>query len=157
MSRRNTRQGKASRRAERERRRSVTSGQGSLAVEVQAAQAAPRPDDAAPGNLDEAGYGVLLDGDGGLITAEPGEADLDTGADPGDFDGLDPDDADLQATLTVLAVLADDISEAAEAGGDLADDLADDLAGDLASDLASDLAEDVLVEEVSIDGMCGVY
>jgi len=24
-------------------------------------------------------------------------------------------------------------------------------------DLASDLAEDVLVEEVSIDGMCGVY
>ena len=26
-----------------------------------------------------------------------------------------------------------------------------------ASDLASDLADDVLVEEVSIDGMCGVY
>jgi mycofactocin precursor len=24
-------------------------------------------------------------------------------------------------------------------------------------DLATDLAEDVLVEEVSIDGMCGVY
>ncbi len=29
--------------------------------------------------------------------------------------------------------------------------------GDLAGDLASDLAGDVLVEEVSIDGMCGVY
>jgi len=27
----------------------------------------------------------------------------------------------------------------------------------LADDLASDLADDVLVEEVSIDGMCGVY
>jgi len=27
----------------------------------------------------------------------------------------------------------------------------------LASDLAGDLAGDVLVEEVSIDGMCGVY
>jgi mycofactocin precursor len=26
-----------------------------------------------------------------------------------------------------------------------------------ADDLASDLADDVLVEEVSIDGMCGVY
>jgi mycofactocin precursor len=26
-----------------------------------------------------------------------------------------------------------------------------------ANDLASDLADDVLVEEVSIDGMCGVY
>jgi mycofactocin precursor len=25
------------------------------------------------------------------------------------------------------------------------------------NDLASDLADDVLVEEVSIDGMCGVY
>ena len=25
------------------------------------------------------------------------------------------------------------------------------------ADLAADLAEDVLVEEVSIDGMCGVY
>jgi len=26
-----------------------------------------------------------------------------------------------------------------------------------ADDLAADLADDVLVEEVSIDGMCGVY
>jgi mycofactocin precursor len=26
-----------------------------------------------------------------------------------------------------------------------------------AGDLATDLADDVLVEEVSIDGMCGVY
>jgi len=30
-------------------------------------------------------------------------------------------------------------------------------ADDPASDPASDLADDVLVEEVSIDGMCGVY
>ena len=30
-------------------------------------------------------------------------------------------------------------------------------ADDLAGDLAGDLADDVLVEEVSIDGMCGVY
>jgi RNA polymerase primary sigma factor len=57
-----------------------------------------------------------------LIAAEPGEADLDTSAEPGDFDDLDPDDADLQATLTVLAVLADDISDVAE--------VADDLVGD---------------------------
>ena len=34
---------------------------------------------------------------------------------------------------------------------------ADGLASDPASDLAGDLAGDVLVEEVSIDGMCGVY
>ena len=49
---------------------------------------------------------------------EPDEAELDTvadleDADPGDFGDLDPDDADLQAALTVLAVLADDISDAA--------------------------------------------
>jgi mycofactocin precursor len=30
-------------------------------------------------------------------------------------------------------------------------------AGDPAADPAGDLAADVLVEEVSIDGMCGVY
>ena len=55
------------------------------------------------------------------------EADLDTdadpkNADPGDFGGLDADDASLQAALTVLAVLGDDISDAAE--------MADDLVGD---------------------------
>jgi RNA polymerase primary sigma factor len=54
---------------------------------------------------------------------EVGEADLDTdadleNADPGDFDGLDAGDVGLQAALTVLAVLADDISDVAEAAGD---------------------------------------
>jgi RNA polymerase primary sigma factor len=65
-----------------------------------------------------------------LIAAEPGEADLDTSAEPGDFDDLDPDDADLQATLTVLAVLADDISDdISDDIGDVAE-VADDLVGD---------------------------
>ena len=105
MSSRNTRQGKARRRTERERRRrSMTSGPGPGAVEV-------------PQNSAEHDSGVRSDVGGGLIAPEPDEADLDTGADPGDFVDLDPDDADLQATLTVLAVLADDI----------ADDIAEDL------------------------------
>src|SRR5882724_5165513 len=84
MSRRNTRQGKAGRRAERERRRrSSTSGPEPQAVEVQAVQVAPRPDGAGPRNSDEHGSGLRPDG--GLIAAEPGEADLDPHADPGDF------------------------------------------------------------------------
>jgi len=49
-----------------------------------------------------------------VTAVEPGEADLDASADPGDFGGLDEGDAGLQAALTVLAVLADDISDAAE-------------------------------------------
>ena len=40
------------------------------------------------------------------------------------------------------------------ATAELTDEAAVTAAGD---DLASDLADDVLVEEVSIDGMCGVY
>ena len=40
------------------------------------------------------------------------------------------------------------------ATAELTDEAAVTAPGD---DLASDLAEDVLVEEVSIDGMCGVY
>src|ERR1700722_11340401 len=85
MSSRNTTQGKARRRAERERRRrSMTPGQGPGAVEL-----------------------------------------LETTADPDDFGGLDAGDAGLPATLTVLAVLADDIV------GDVAEvaEVADDLAG----------------------------
>ena len=74
------------------------------------------------------------DADDGLIAVEPSEADLDTNADPGDFGSLDADDTDLQAALTVLAVLADDIGDVAE--------VADDLVGDLAGD-AEDLAGDV--------------
>ncbi len=40
------------------------------------------------------------------------------------------------------------------ATAELTDEAAVTASGD---DLASDLADDVLVEEVSIDGMCGVY
>jgi RNA polymerase primary sigma factor len=138
MSRRNTRQGKAWRRAERERRRSSTSGQGPEAVEVQAVQVAPRPGGAGPRNSDEHDAG--LRSDPGLTAVEPGEDDLDPGADPGDFGGLDADDAGLQAALTVLAVLADDISEAAEVADDLAGDLAAEVADDLVSDLAAEVA-----------------
>ena len=144
MSRRNTKQGKARRRAERERRRSVPSGQEPGAVEVQAVQVAPRPDGSGRRNSDENGSGfpnpdergsdLRSDADGGLIAAEPGEADLDTGAEPADFDDLDPDDADLQATLTVLAVLADDISE------DISEDISDDISDvtEVADDLVGD-------------------
>ena len=62
-----------------------------------------------------------------MIAGEPGEADLETNADPGDFGDLDADDAGLQAALTVLAVLVDDIA------GDIGDvaDVADDLVGDV--------------------------
>jgi len=123
MSRRNTRAGKAQRRAERERRRlSMTSGQGPQSVEVQAVQLAPQPADAAPRNRGEHDSGGDGDAGDGLIAEEPGEADLDTSADPGDFGGLDADDTGLQAALTVLAVLEDDISDVAK--------VADDLVGD---------------------------
>jgi RNA polymerase primary sigma factor len=116
MSRRNTREGKARRRAERERRRrSVTSGQGPAAVEV---QVAPRPGGPGSGKSDEHGSVLRSDADAGLTVAGPGEADLDTGADPGDFGGLDAGDAGLQAALTVLAVLADDISDVGAVAGE---------------------------------------
>jgi RNA polymerase primary sigma factor len=127
MSRRNTRQGKARRRAERDRwqvterkrKRPGTSGEGPRAVEDQAVQAARRPDGPDPRNPDEHGPGLRSGAEGGLIAVDPGEADLDAGADLedvdlGDFGGLDADDAGLQAALTVLAVLADDISDVAE-------------------------------------------
>jgi RNA polymerase primary sigma factor len=125
MSRRNTKQGKARRRAERDRRqRSGISDQEPRAVEVAAVRVpAPSGD---PGLRSDAGSGV--------VAAEPGEADPDAeadleNADPGDFGDLDPDDADLQATLTVMAVLADDIGDFAETTDDLAGDLAGDSDG----------------------------
>jgi RNA polymerase primary sigma factor len=103
MSKRNTRESKARRRAERGRQRSPVSG---------------------------------LRPDAGVIAVELGEADLDTDADladldtdadlkdadPDDFVGLDADDAGLQAALTVLAVLGDDISDVTETADDLVDD-----------------------------------
>ena len=129
MSRRNTRQSKARRRAERDRRqRSRPSDQGSQAVEAQAAEAASRPDNSGPQNPDEHGSEPRSDADAdAMIALELDEGDLDTdadleNADPGDFSDLDPDDADLQATLTVLAVLADDISDVTEAADDLIDE-----------------------------------
>ena len=110
MSNRHTRQGKARRRAERERRRrSMTSGQGPGAVEVSSVQVAARPEGPGPRDSDEHDSGVPSGAGGDLIAAEPGEPDLETSADPGDFGDLDADDAGLQASLTVLAVLADDI------------------------------------------------
>ena len=134
MSRRNTRQGKARRRAERDRPRVPerelkhpgTSDQRPWADGLKAFLAAPRPAGSSPRNSDEHGSGPRSDADNGLIGVDLDEADLDTGADlenadPGDFADLDGDDADLQATLTVLAVLADDIGDAAE----------DDLVGDI--------------------------
>ena len=132
MSRRNTRQGKARRRAERDRwqvterkrKRPRTSGEGPRAVEDQAVQAARRPDGPDPRNSDEHGPGLRSGAEGGLIAVDPGEADLDAGADLedvdlDDFGDLDADDAGLQAALTVLAVLADDISDAAELAVDV--------------------------------------
>jgi RNA polymerase primary sigma factor len=128
MSKRNTREGKARRRAERERQRgSMTSGQGPRAVEVQTVPAALRPAGSGPRHSDEHGSGLHSDADGGLVGVEPDEADLDTdadleNADPGDFGALDADDVGLQAALTVLAVLTDDLGDVAA--------MADDLVGD---------------------------
>jgi len=132
MSRRNTRQGKTRRRAERDRRqvtererkRPRAPDQGARAVEDQAVQVAPRPDGSGPRNSDEHGSGLRADAGGGLIAMDLDEADLDTdadleNADLDDFGDLDPDDADLQAMLA-----EEDLGEA-----DLGD--ADDLAGDV--------------------------
>jgi RNA polymerase primary sigma factor len=132
MSRRNTRQGKARRRAERDRwqvterkrKRPRTSGEGPRAVEDQAVQAARRPDGPDRRNSDEHGPGLRPDAEGGLIAVDLAEADLDAGADLedvdlDDFGDLDADDAGLQAALTVLAVLADDISDVAELAVDV--------------------------------------
>ena len=166
MSRRNSKQGKARRRAERERRRgSTASGQGPQAAEVQAAQkvqafqAAPRPKGSGDLNSGEHGPEPRSDADDGLSAEEAGEADLDTDADPGDFDGLDANDADLQATLTVLAVLADDISDAADVPDDLAgdaDDLMEDGGGpvDVGDDLIGD-ADDPMGEADELVGDAG--
>jgi RNA polymerase primary sigma factor len=107
--------------------------------------------------------GALSDADGGLSAAEPGEAELDTDADPGDFGSLDANDADLQATLTVLAVLADDISDAADGADDLvgdADDLMEDPGGllddvDELVDDAGELVHDADELVGAADGLVG--
>jgi len=131
MSKRNSREGKARRRAERERQlRSAPSGETPRAVKVeavQAVQAALRPAGAGPRDADEHGSGRRSDADGGLTAVELDEAGLDAhadleNADPGDFVALDADDAGLQAALTVLAVLGDDIGDVAEMADDLVAD-----------------------------------
>src|SRR5436305_13338523 len=133
MSRRNTRQGKARRRAERDRgqvterepKRPRTSDQGPRAAGDQAVQAAPRP--GGP-DSDEHGSGLRSDADGGLIAVNLDEADLDTDADledadPGDFSDLDPDHANVQAALAGEDLDETDLGDAAEVAGDLADDV----------------------------------
>src|SRR5256885_13768985 len=79
MSRRNTRQGKARRRAqrdrgqepERERKRPRAPDQGARAA---GDQAAPRPDGSASRNSDEHGSGLRAAAGGGLLAVDPGEA-----------------------------------------------------------------------------------
>jgi RNA polymerase primary sigma factor len=145
MSRRNTRHGKARRRAQRdrgqvtdrERNRPGTPDQGPRAV---GDQAAPRPDGSGPRNSDEHGSELRSDAGGGLIAVEPGEADLATDVDPGDFGRLDADDAGLQAALTVLAVLADDLGDVPDVA-DVADDLVGHADGLEAPDGPEDLGD----------------
>src|SRR6516225_6588210 len=92
MSRRNTRHGKARRRAERgrrrvterERKRRGASDPGPRAVEDQAVQAAPPPDGSGPRNSDDHGSGLRADADAdpkGLAEVDLDEADLDGDAD----------------------------------------------------------------------------
>ncbi|HXM71379.1 MAG TPA: RNA polymerase sigma factor, partial [Thermoanaerobaculia bacterium] len=128
MSRRNTRQGKARRRAERDRRqvtereqkRPTTSDQRPRAVEDQAVQAAPRPGGPGPHDSEKHGSGLRPDADGGLIAVNLDEADLDTdadleNADLDDFGDLDVHDADLQAALADEDLVEADISDVAVA------------------------------------------
>src|ERR1700730_15318359 len=125
MSRRNTRQGKARRRAERDRQQVTARGRerpgaqerGPRAVEDQAVQAAPRPGGPSP---DEHGSELRSDANGGLTAVNLDEADLDTDADL-DLDDLDADDVDIQAALAAEDLdEADVIADVAEAADDLA-------------------------------------
>jgi RNA polymerase primary sigma factor len=144
MSKRNSRQGKSRRRAERDRRqvteperkRAGTLDRGPRAVEDQAVQAAPRPGGSGPPDSAERASG--LPSDAGLIAVNLDEADLGTDADlenPDlDFSDLDVDDADLQAVLADEDLDEADLSDVAE--------LADDLAGDLDGPEVPDGPED---------------
>jgi len=127
MSRRNTKHGKARRRAERgrrqgaerERNRSGTPEQGQRAAGDQAAR---WPDGSGPGNSDKHDSELRSDV-GRLIAVEPGEAgpgtdaDLEN-ADPCDFSDLDPDDADLQAALAGEDLDEADLSDIGDLAGD---------------------------------------
>ena len=118
----------------------MTSGQGPGAVDVSPVRVAARPEGPGPEDSGEHDSGVPPYAGGGVIEVEPGEPDLEASADPDDFDDLDADDAGLQASLTVLAVLADDI----------ADDI-DDIAGDT-DDIVGD-TEDVAEPAAHPDGL----
>jgi RNA polymerase primary sigma factor len=132
MSRRNTRQGKARRRGERDRRqvtererkRPGNPGQDPQAVEDQAVRAAPWSDGSGPGNSGDHGSGLRSDVGGSLIAVDPGEADLGIDADPEDadpvdFNDLDPDDADLQAVLAEEGLDEGGLGDAGEVAGDV--------------------------------------
>ena len=140
MSRRNSRRGKARRRAERDRlQRPRTPDQGPRTVEDQAAQAAPPPGGSGPRNSDAHASGLRSDADGGLIAVDLDEADLDADADLenadfGDFGDLDPDDADLEAALAEENLAEADISDVAEEA-----DLAVDDIGDVAEESLADI------------------
>jgi RNA polymerase primary sigma factor len=127
MSRRNSRQGKTRRRAERNRRqvtereqkRPGIPGQNPRAVEEQADQTAPRPDGSGPRNSDEHGSGLPSDVGASLIAVNPADADLGSdadleNADLDDFSDLDPDDADLQAVLAEEDLAEADLGEAGD-------------------------------------------
>ena len=151
MSRRNTRQGKARRRVERDRRQVIERepkrpgipDQDPRTVEDQAVQAALRPDGSGPRNSAEHGSGLRSDFGDSLIAVDPGEADLGTdadleNADPGDFSDLDPDDADLQAVLAEEDLGEEDLAEEDLGEADLGEaDLGD--AGEVAGEVAGDL------------------
>jgi RNA polymerase primary sigma factor len=109
MSRRNSRQGKARRRAERDRqpvieRELKRPGRPDQDPRAAGVQTAPPPGGPGPRDSEEHGSRLRSDVGGGLIAVDPGEAgpgadaDLEN-ADPGDFSDLDPDDADLKAVL----------------------------------------------------------
>jgi len=124
MSKRNSRHGKARRRAQRDRRQVTererkgprTSDQDARAVGDHAVQAGPRPDGPGPRDLQEHGSGLRSDAVG-LIAVDPGEMDLDTYADLENTDLDDfgePDDADLQAVLAEEDLVEADLGDAGQ-------------------------------------------
>jgi RNA polymerase primary sigma factor len=140
MSRRNSRRGKARRRAERDRlQRPRTSDQGSRTVEDQGVQATPPTGSSGPRNSDAPASGLRSDADGGLIAVDLDEANRDADADLEsadfvDFGDLDPDDADLEAALAEENLAEADISDVAEEA-----DLGVDDIGDVAEESLADI------------------
>src|SRR5690348_15599343 len=129
MSRRNSRHGKARRRAERDRRQVTERGPtrpGNLEQDPPAAgnQAAPRPGGRGLRDSEEHGSELSSGVGGGLIGMDPGEASLGAdaeleNADPGDFGDLDPDDADLQAVLAEEELDQTGPGDAGDLAGDI--------------------------------------